>query len=175
VVLFHYFLVFPQVSPTRIVMKLLKKLLVTLAVGYIAINCLIFCIPHHNVTFINDACIIPFKQNDYHTCAPIHINIDGEIYVVPQGFTTDLASIPKPLWSFIAPQFTSYVAPSILHDYLYGCSNFFNRKIDDEIFYSALISNDVSRYTAAKFYLAVRFFGRKHFSDYSQICTRTSF
>ena len=36
--------------------------------------------------------------------------------VVPKWFTTDMASIPRPLWIFLNP--TKFIAP-ILHDYLY--------------------------------------------------------
>lgn len=155
-------------------MRLITKVIGILTIGYLATISLIACIPVHNVTFINDACIIPFKQYDYHTCAPMHVNIDGDIYVVPKNFETDLASIPKPLWSFIAPQYTGYVAPSILHDYLYSCGNLFNRRIDDEILYSALKVNGVSTYTAVKFYVAVRLFGNNHFNEYNYNCERMS-
>lgn len=155
-------------------MKIMRKLLLVFAVGYSIATILIACIPTHSITFINDACIIPYKKYNYHTCEPMQVNIDGTIYVVPRHFTTDLASIPRALWSFIAPQYTEYVAPSILHDYLYSCDNFFNRKLDDEILYSALISNGVSTYIAIKFYLAVRLFGSKHYDEYHEICTRMS-
>jgi len=38
--------------------------------------------------------------------------------VVPVGFVTDLASIPKPLWWWQSPH-EGTLAPAILHDYLY--------------------------------------------------------
>lgn len=155
-------------------MRFYKKAIGIVAVGYILVTYLISCIPVHSVNFITEACIIPYQKYDYHTCVPIHVNIDGEIYVIPKGFTTDLASIPKPFWSFISPQFTGYVAPAILHDYLYSCGNLFNRRTTDEILYSALLSEGVGRYTASKFYVAVRIFGRQHFADGINICTRMS-
>lgn len=42
----------------------------------------------------------------------------GSLLVVPAGFTTDLASIPRALWTVIAPFELSCVAP-IVHDWLY--------------------------------------------------------
>lgn len=155
-------------------MKIIKTSLIVLVLVYIISCGLIACIPKHSVTFINETCIIPYKNYDYHICQPIHVNIDGTIYVIPKGFTTDLASIPKPLWSFIAPQYTGFVAPAVLHDYLYSCSNLFNRKLDDEILYSALRSNGVGRFIASKFYFAVRIFGEKHYAEHNDICTRIS-
>ncbi len=151
-------------------MKALAKIIGLIAIGFISISCLVSCIPIRNVSFVNEACIIPYKQYEYHTCAPMYFNVDGETYVVPKNFKTDLASIPKPLWSFISPQYTPYVAPAILHDYLYSCGNLFDRRIDDEILYSALRLKGVSRYTAAKFYYAVRLFGGKHFNERNDVC-----
>lgn len=37
---------------------------------------------------------------------------------VPMGFVTDLASIPRPFWSFLRPD-GNYVYGAIVHDYLY--------------------------------------------------------
>lgn len=153
-------------------MKIVRRAIVIIGLGYIILSCLIACIPTHSVTFINDACIIPYKKYDYHTCRAMYVTIDGEIYVIPRHFTTDLASIPKPLWSFISPQYAGYVAPSILHDYLYSCSNLCTRRYADEVLYSALLSKGVSQFTAAKFYFAVRIFGKNHFAKGNHICTK---
>jgi hypothetical protein len=38
--------------------------------------------------------------------------------VVPRGFITDLASIPRPLWSML-PRDGQYMSAAILHDYMY--------------------------------------------------------
>lgn len=42
----------------------------------------------------------------------------GYSLLVPQGFETDLASIPRPLWALIAPFELGLAAP-IVHDWLY--------------------------------------------------------
>ncbi len=153
-------------------MKTSIRLFIALGFIYIFISCLIACIPRHDITFIDDTCIIPIKNYDYHTCKPILVNIDGQFYVIPANFTTDLASIPKPFWSIIAPQYTEYVSPAVLHDYLYSCANLCTRKFADEVLYSALISQGVNRFTAAQFYLAVRLFGSHHFVEGTNACTR---
>jgi hypothetical protein len=38
--------------------------------------------------------------------------------IVPRGFVTDFASIPRPLWSVIPPR-GKYNRPAIVHDWLY--------------------------------------------------------
>jgi hypothetical protein len=42
----------------------------------------------------------------------------GYTLVVPQGFITDLASVPRPLWPIIAP-FELGLAGPIVHDWIY--------------------------------------------------------
>lgn len=43
---------------------------------------------------------------------------DGPAVVVPAGFVTDLASIPRVFWSLL-PTDGAYTFPAIIHDYLY--------------------------------------------------------
>lgn len=47
---------------------------------------------------------------------------DGSTFAfqIPKGFKTDFASIPRPLWFFIAPSDESILVASIAHDYLYS-------------------------------------------------------
>jgi len=96
--------------------------------------------------------------------------IDGDYYVIPAGFQTDLASVPRILWSIIAPNYAAFVAPAILHDYLYSCGNLGDRRFADEVLYNALKAQEVSTYTAMKFYMAVRLFGASHFNSRNMEC-----
>ncbi|MCK5681545.1 DUF1353 domain-containing protein [bacterium] len=80
----------------------------------------------------------------------------GSRYIVPRGFKTDLASIPKMLWN-IYPPHGLYLSASILHDYL--CENdWMNRKDGDNIFLEAMSHSNVSRVTRTIIYFAVRFY-----------------
>jgi hypothetical protein len=42
----------------------------------------------------------------------------SEVITVPAGFVTDLASIPRPIWSFFPPD-GPWVKGAIIHDFLY--------------------------------------------------------
>ncbi len=42
----------------------------------------------------------------------------SEIITVPAGFVTDLASIPRPIWSFFPPD-GPWVKGAVIHDFLY--------------------------------------------------------
>ncbi len=153
-------------------MKKLRNGLIITIFTYLVLVSVTACSPRHSVEFLNEACIKPYKSYDYLTCDDMEVFIDGELYVVPKNFKTDLASIPRPLWSFIAPQYTGFVAPAILHDYLYGCGNLGDRKWSDEVLYSALLTQEVSKYTAMKFYIAVRLFGGSHFDEHNNFCEK---
>jgi hypothetical protein len=43
----------------------------------------------------------------------------SERIIVPAGFVTDWASIPRPLWTFGLAPFGQYTRAAIIHDYLY--------------------------------------------------------
>lgn len=60
----------------------------------------------------------------------------GEAIVVPQGFVTDLASVPRMLWPLVPPM-GKFNQAAVLHDYLYsiGCKT---RKACDDVFLEAM-------------------------------------
>lgn len=144
-------------------MKHFCRILFILFIIFLPFIYIIGCANFHSVKFVNPACIIPYKNYDYKTCQKMNVIIDDKKYVIPKDFETDLASIPRLLWPIFAPQYSSFVAPAILHDFLYRCNNNVSRLLADEIFYSALITENVTPFTASKFYLGVRLFGRSHF------------
>lgn len=144
-------------------MKGLRRCLTGLLVVAFATVSLLSCGIHpnteHIVSIYKDACIVPYTDYTYKTGEAITFQVDKESFFIPKGFETDLASIPRWYWTFLSPQYSAFVTPSIIHDYFYRCSNLKSRKFADEVFYYALKEKGVSDYTAAKFFLAVRLFG----------------
>ena len=120
------------------------------------------------VVFHNSVCIKPHMGYHYQTCHPITVSINNFTIIIPKGFDTDLASIPRWLWVIIAPTRSDFIAPSILHDYLYTCNQGLRRRSIDTIFLSALLSAGVSTFTAHEMYWAVREFGGNHFDENSK-------
>lgn len=94
---------------------------------------------------------------------------DGQLgIVVPEGFETDLASVPRFLRDRKAFDVNGLSRePAILHDYLYatgrGCKEF-----ADLTFYQALISVGVSRWNAWAFYQAVNWFGGSAYREHAR-------
>lgn len=85
------------------------------------------------------------------------LKTDNKPYVIPKGFITDFASIPKIFWS-ILPPFGKYSLASIIHDHMYRI-NYNNRKFADEEFLLQMKHNGVHYIIRNIMYLTVRCFG----------------
>lgn len=148
-------------------MRAIKYMAITLFV--MLVGCIISCSPHlHNINILNESSIYPENEYLYSTSEDIYFSVNEKIFIIENGFKTDLASIPRVYWSILSPRYTNFVTPSIIHDYLYQCAPEESRLFADEVLYGALLQKGVSRYTATKFYLAVRLFGSKYYNP--KIC-----
>ena len=74
--------------------------------------------------------------------------------IVPAGFETDLASIPRIFQSFI-PKVDRHMLPAIVHDYLCREPGF-NRKMADRVFLEAMKLKEVNPVRRRLMYWAVR-------------------
>lgn len=81
----------------------------------------------------------------------------AEKVTVPEGFVTDFASIPKPLWGLL-PQWARYGPAAIVHDYLYWEQSV-TRLRADQIMLEAMQNLKVSRVAIFLIYRALRLFG----------------
>lgn len=72
---------------------------------------------------------------------PLHYEFEGQEIVVPTGFVTDLASVPRLLWWYLPPH-GNYLAAAVLHDYLYGLQMLggkeIKRVVADRVFLAAM-------------------------------------
>ncbi len=87
------------------------------------------------------------------------IPAEGEQITVPAGLRTDLASIPRILWSLLPPA-GLWARASVLHDYLYA-TRLYRREKCDRLFLEAMLDDGVSRPTAGIIFRAVRAFGKR--------------
>jgi hypothetical protein len=80
--------------------------------------------------------------------------------IVPSGFLTDLASIPRLLWS-IFPPFGKYSRAAVVHDYILSKKYYYNltKKEYDDIFLEAMKAYNVNVFTRNIFYYSLRLFG----------------
>ena len=86
---------------------------------------------------------------------------ESRFIVVPNGFKTDLASIPRVFWALFPP-FGKYIRASIVHDYLISISTSNDNTHSHTVFYHLMILDQVNPFVAWIFYQVVRF--RNYFS-----------
>ena len=71
-----------------------------------------------NVTVVNR---LSDRVYDWELCEPVSYYLtepEGDTVVVPPGFVTDFASVPRPFWWWIAP-WGRHGRAAIVHDFLY--------------------------------------------------------
>lgn len=81
----------------------------------------------------------------------------GNKHVVPAGFHSDFASVPRVMRIFAMSDAIS-AAPAIHHDHIYRVSHI-GRRWADDLFFHALRSNGAPAWAAWSYWLAVRLFG----------------
>lgn len=75
------------------------------------------------------------------------------VVIVPAGFETDFASVPRAAWWFCSPAAGNHAKPSVLHDYL--CETSSSQEFADKLFLEAMASNGVGRTKRHVMYWAV--------------------
>ncbi len=89
-----------------------------------------------------------------------------KLYTIPEGFTTDLASIPRIFWSIIAPHELGIDAP-LIHDWLYR-NNIGGRAWADYILLHLMRQNKVPYWKRKVVYGAVRAFGWRSWNRHAK-------
>ena len=85
-----------------------------------------------------------------------------EQFVVPEGYVTDFASIPRAAWTLIGPPLGRHARAAILHDWLYdtnGAWGRFDRETSDRIFLEAMKVLGVNWVKRSLMFRAVRLGG----------------
>lgn len=88
----------------------------------------------------------------HHNGGPIRLSV-----MVPAGYITDLASVPK-LFRWLVGASATRTKAAIVHDVLYGPARF-DRVVADALFRAIMLEEGVPRFTAHLMWLAVRLGG----------------
>lgn len=83
--------------------------------------------------------------------------VAGARIIVPAGFVTDFASVPRVPVAYWLAGDTAHAA-AVIHDYLYT-TGLLSKAVADSIFYEAMVASGISRWRAYPMYLGVRFGG----------------
>lgn len=98
-------------------------------------------------------------ENRYELCSSITFQIIDRGFMVPVGFQTDGASIPRFAWMTTGtPYAPRHIRAAVVHDYLYQVGHI-TRLEADAIFRALLLQDGVSRYQAGKMFWALRLGG----------------
>ncbi len=91
---------------------------------------------------------------------------DSRLVVVPVGYRTDLASVPRLAWRIVPRDHALARRPAVVHDYLYTHQTHrFTKSEADRVFYDALLEEGMPQPLAWLMWCAVRLFGRGGWSQ----------
>lgn len=92
-------------------------------------------------------------------------DIAGTDFVVPEGFVTDLSSIPRLPFIYVLLNGGGDM-PAVIHDYLYNTGNL-SRKLSDAVLREACITIGLPRWKVEAIYLGVRVGGSNNYASNS--------
>lgn len=100
------------------------------------------------------------RRSRYVLKAPVsYLRDNGDIIKVPEGYITDLASIPL-VFSPILPPDGKYAKPSIIHDFLCSESKCYEDRVKaDIVFFEAMTESKVRFHEKWIIYIFVRAYG----------------
>lgn len=100
---------------------------------------------------------------EFITTRDIDIVLSNGIQIlIPKGYNTDLASVPRLLWSIIPP-FGEYTFAAIIHDYLYD-KGMFTKEFADKEFRMIMKYSNVIGHKRFIMYSSVKLFGKGNFN-----------
>ena len=99
----------------------------------------------------SDVILQPLKEHKFKVVKPFRF----KDIVIPFGFKTDGASVPRLFWSLFPPNRTDYLPCAIIHDYLCDKGEY---KKADKCFKECLKELEVDKFSRTIMYLAVRLY-----------------
>lgn len=104
----------------------------------------------------------PFSKDKFElTKSYIYESKKGSI-LVPAGYITNGADIPRIFWSIYPPNSPAYLSAVVIHDYLCEKArknkSYTLYKEADEIFYEHLLELEINRFQARLFYITCKFY-----------------
>ncbi len=102
------------------------------------------------------------RGNVLTTMHPNRINFGGKSFLIPKGFESDGASVPRFFWRIVCPPVDPHaVRASVAHDYIYRAQPpGWTRREADKMFWCFLIEDGLPPWRTKLAYWGVRLFGR---------------
>lgn len=104
---------------------------------------------------------------DWSIVEPVIVELsNGDTMKISIGFVTDFASVPRRLWSFVAP-IGCYNIASLIHDYIYTKHNYSRSFADNEFLLWLNLLSPKNRVRNKVMYYSVKLLGNKRFEKYA--------
>lgn len=113
------------------------------------------------VEFLTQLVIIVLMDDSFRLGSDFYVALEEREIIVPEGFETDLASVPRVPVVYLAVGGRGHKA-AVLHDWLYS-TTMFTRKQCDQYFYHALRESGVNYFYAKAMYAGVRIGGASYY------------
>lgn len=100
------------------------------------------------------------KNNNWRLAEDLLVDINEpriRLYI-PEGFITDLASVPRVIWA-VVPPYGLHTRAAVVHDWLYRSKIQITRAEADNVFLELMQQDKVDPTLAKLMYRAVRMFG----------------
>jgi hypothetical protein len=115
------------------------------------------------VKFLTTLDVRDIDDHKWLLLAPFVVDVEGAAIVVPEGFVTDFASVPRlPITYMLFANIGHRGA--VVHDYLYSTGEV-PREYADLIFKELLLAEGVGEFRANAMYLGVRAAGGMYYND----------
>lgn len=103
--------------------------------------------------------LIPVSDLNWKLAEMYEVRLPYIMFTIPKDFITDLASVPRFMWS-LYPPFGLHTGPAVAHDYLYRTPQMrIAREEADKVFLDLMRLAGVGSRQATIMYDAVRLFG----------------
>ncbi|MCS3766152.1 hypothetical protein HNP12_000191 [Aeromonas hydrophila] len=118
-----------------------------------------------NTTKFIQPVLVPVDDLNWELHEDYYVKTSKVSFIIPAGFITDLASVPKIVWN-LYPPFGLYTGAAVAHDYLYRNPKMrMTREEADSVFLEVMHQANVRKAKAQLMFVAVRAFGGSSFKD----------
>lgn len=113
------------------------------------------------VKFVTELVVSPVRERTWKVRNPLVCSTRFGTIVVPRGFETDGASVPRIMWRLFPPFDGDYDAAAVLHDYVYRNSLKlgFTREQADTLLRDGMVATHTARWKRCAIYYGVRLGG----------------
>lgn len=124
---------------------------------------MLFCYAPEDAPYGDPILRYDARTGVWHLLEDYDFNFLGHSFLVPAGFECDLSSVPRVVWSIMAPHELSIVA-GLMHDWLYRSSHVpISRRKADWLFKEIMKNEGVKQWRWRAAYAAVRGWGHSSF------------